>query len=439
VAQSVEKEIQELRSLFWSDRDPDGRAFAALADAHRKAGDFDQALELLTDGLARHPDFATGHVVAGWLHRARGDDVQAESAFRRVMALDPENISALRGLGFLLADRSRAGEALGVFRRLGELEPRDMEVRARIVELTTLADRGGFEPAGPAVPVDTAPPPELSAPAPSAPDIEITPPAPQPVDEFPVETATEPLPGLDESLPGFDEPLPGLDESLPGFDEPTAVAEEPLPGFDEPLPGLDESLPGFDEPAQEGVLGADAFGIPDRGERETQEYVHGDAEMGVVEVSLDGLDLDAPESLEEGPDEGVMDIGALGEDAPSEPVDDVLDIGALGEDAPSDEPQAATAPITRTMGDLYAAQGLFDRAADVYRRLLADSPGDQGLAGRLQEIEALASGGEPPASPAPDAEPPVADYFQSLLTWDSGGPPPEGDDGGADPEDEEFA
>ncbi|HEX9886246.1 MAG TPA: hypothetical protein VGA70_07145, partial [Longimicrobiales bacterium] len=156
-----------------------------------------------------------------------------------------------------------------------------------------------------------------------------------------------------------------------------------------------------------------------------------------VDDVLDIGALGADEPSE--PVDDVLDIGALGEDEPSEPVDDVLDIGALGEDAPSDEPQAATAPITRTMGDLYAAQGLFDRAADVYRRLLADSPGDQGLAGRLQEIEALASGGEPPASPAPDAEPPVADYFQSLLTWDSGGPPPEGDDGGADPEDEEFA
>lgn len=135
VAETLEREIRTLRALLFSERDPDGRGFAPLADALRRAGDLGQALELVLDGVERLPDFATGHVVAGWVYRARGEENEAERSFRRVLELDDENVSALRGLGFLLADRGEDPEALDVFRRLDELDPGDPEVRARLTEL----------------------------------------------------------------------------------------------------------------------------------------------------------------------------------------------------------------------------------------------------------------------------------------------------------------
>jgi tetratricopeptide (TPR) repeat protein len=123
VAPSLEQEIRDLRSRFWSERDPDGRAFAPLADAFRRAGELDEALELLADGLGRHPDYATGHVIAAWVHRDRGDAASAETAYRAVLELDPENARALHGLGQLLARGGRVAAGRELVGRAVELDP----------------------------------------------------------------------------------------------------------------------------------------------------------------------------------------------------------------------------------------------------------------------------------------------------------------------------
>jgi tetratricopeptide (TPR) repeat protein len=132
---SLEQEIRDLRAVLFSDRDPDGRGFAPLADALRRAGDLGRALEMVEAGVQRLPDYATGHVVAGWVYRTLAKADEAEHSFRRVLELDEENISALKGLGFLLAERGQGAEALGLFQRLDDLDPGDPEVRARLVEL----------------------------------------------------------------------------------------------------------------------------------------------------------------------------------------------------------------------------------------------------------------------------------------------------------------
>lgn len=139
---SLEREIRDLRAVLFSDRDPDGRGFAPLADALRRAGDLGQAVEVVEAGVRRLPDFASGHVVAGWVYRARADEEESERSFRKVLELDDENVSALKGLGFLLAERGQSAEALGLFQRLEDLDPGDPEVRARLVELGD-SDRTG--------------------------------------------------------------------------------------------------------------------------------------------------------------------------------------------------------------------------------------------------------------------------------------------------------
>ena len=148
MADYEEKEIQALRALYWSDRDPEGRAFAPLADAYRRQGDLPQALELLEDGLGRHADFVPGHVVSGWVHRDRGETETAAAAFRTALELDDENAEALRGLGELAAAGGDLAGARTYFGKLVELEPADSEVAARLREFETPAgpDTGVAEP-----------------------------------------------------------------------------------------------------------------------------------------------------------------------------------------------------------------------------------------------------------------------------------------------------
>lgn len=160
----VEQEIRTLRSMFWSDQDPEGRAFAPLADAYRRAGQFREAVELLTDGRARHPDFATGHAVAALLYFERGLTTEGELAARRVLELDEENVLALRLLGDALAANGKEEEAAALRERLYALEP-PVPVEAEepaedqdevVLDIAALApdepvmDPGALAPDGPA-------------------------------------------------------------------------------------------------------------------------------------------------------------------------------------------------------------------------------------------------------------------------------------------------
>ena len=152
MADFVEEEIRELRALFWSERDPEGRAFAPLADAYRRQGDLDQALELIQDGLGRHSSFTPGHIVAAWVRRDRGELDEAGDAFGVALGLDEENSEALRGLGEIAVARGDGETATIHYQKLTELEPDDLEIVGRLREIQM------SPPVPPPAPVEDAAP-----------------------------------------------------------------------------------------------------------------------------------------------------------------------------------------------------------------------------------------------------------------------------------------
>ncbi|MEQ9569206.1 MAG: hypothetical protein RLN75_03360, partial [Longimicrobiales bacterium] len=107
---------------------------------------------------------------------------------------------------------------------------------------------------------------------------------------------------------------------------------------------------------------------------------------------------------------------------------------------------------TRTLGELYARQGLLGEAVNVFEDLVARSPGDVDLRARLDELRAERDGrkaaaraavpgapraalpaepaSEPASEPAPPPadDPPVAEFFSDLLSWSPDRP----DDGVSD-------
>lgn len=131
----LEDEIRRLKARFRSDRDPSGRAFAPLADAYRRAGELDEAADLVEEGTARLPDFTPGHLVSARILRDRGDEDGARRAYRRALELDPENVHALREAASLAEEDDRTGDALELWHRLARLEPEDEPLRRRIREL----------------------------------------------------------------------------------------------------------------------------------------------------------------------------------------------------------------------------------------------------------------------------------------------------------------
>ncbi|MBI4520337.1 MAG: tetratricopeptide repeat protein, partial [Gemmatimonadetes bacterium] len=133
MTQVPDREIAALEERFQNE--PGGRLFAPLADAYRKTGNLTRARAVVEQGLLRHPAYATGHVIAGWVFRDSGDSGSALQAFVRALELDPDNVVALRNLAELEDAGGQTGEAVQHYRRLVELGIDDATVMLRLKEL----------------------------------------------------------------------------------------------------------------------------------------------------------------------------------------------------------------------------------------------------------------------------------------------------------------
>src|SRR5439155_606082 len=111
-------EIDKLEARFRDN--PKGRNFAPLADAYRKAGLIDNAVDLCQNGLKLHPDYVSAYIVYARCLVDKKDDAGALGVFRKVLELDGENIIALRGLAEL-AERN------GKYEEEVELNPQQIE------------------------------------------------------------------------------------------------------------------------------------------------------------------------------------------------------------------------------------------------------------------------------------------------------------------------
>ena len=299
VSESLNQQIDRLQEIYKSELDPQGRAFVPLADAHRRLGDLGKALALIQEGLDVHPDFASAHMVAGWVHRSRQEPHDAMRSFERVLELDAENALARAAVAELIDDQ------------------RAQNYRDK------MAAKGADEGAGGVAVEDERSVVPVASLAPGAPD----------------EIATVPV---GEQLLASDEhvravvPIASLAPGAPVeiSAEPDSVAEGD-PRRVVSIASLAPELPG------EPTLASDT-----------------------------GLD-----SLSGGGDRSVVSIEALAPDPTRDGSDDVTPAG--GE------------IYTETLAELYAGQGATDKAIEVYRKLIANDPGNDALNGRLTELETL--------------------------------------------------
>src|SRR5205823_42379 len=75
------------------------RYFAPLANEYRKIGDIDQAIFICQEYLPQQPGHMSGHIVYGQALYEAGRMDEARGVFETALALDPENLIALRHLG----------------------------------------------------------------------------------------------------------------------------------------------------------------------------------------------------------------------------------------------------------------------------------------------------------------------------------------------------
>ncbi|PYO91012.1 MAG: hypothetical protein DMD66_00955 [Gemmatimonadetes bacterium] len=114
-------EIDKLEARFRDN--PKGRNFAPLADAYRKAGLIDNAVDLCQNGLKLHPDYVSAYIVYARCLVDKKDDAGALGVFRKVLELDGENIIALRGLAELAERNGKYEEEVEWLGRLLNADP----------------------------------------------------------------------------------------------------------------------------------------------------------------------------------------------------------------------------------------------------------------------------------------------------------------------------
>lgn len=126
----ISAEIRYLKAKF--DQAPDSRLFAPLADAYRKNGQVDRAIELCEAGLIRYPDYASAHVILGKCFYDKGATERSRAEFERVIELDAENMVALKFMGDILLAEGKRDDAVSYLRRLLAIDPTNEEVAAML-------------------------------------------------------------------------------------------------------------------------------------------------------------------------------------------------------------------------------------------------------------------------------------------------------------------
>ncbi len=94
-----------------------------MADAYRKAGLIDNAIDLCQNGLKLHPDYVSAYIVYARCLVDKKDDGAALGVFKQVLGLDGENIIALRGLAELAERNGKYAEEVEWLARLLNADP----------------------------------------------------------------------------------------------------------------------------------------------------------------------------------------------------------------------------------------------------------------------------------------------------------------------------
>lgn len=397
---SVEEEILELRDRYRSDRDPSGRGFVPLADALRRAGRLDEAMALVEEGLAALPDLSPAHLVAAWIHRDLGNTEGAQGSLRAVLRLDPLNVVALRHLArFREADGDGDEAEVLLARAVGVDGGAGVEVDREVLGTAAAPEPTGA--GGVVVPIpgsvagSVADDGEAGAALTDAGEA-----------GWPEVEADGP-----EADTGWSEI--GADGPEADAGRPEVVADE----FD-----VEVAWP------EAGADGADSVaGWPEVDAGSTEEeaaWPGGDASAAVESgPGTDVADADAPPG-DAGDEEAAGDLPwaplaeePAAEDATLPDADPdwfVEPWEEPGDDGADEPPFPGEGVHTRTMGELYASQGLLDRAVEVFEGLVEADPGDAGLAARLDELrerrrarrlQGLAADPQPTALDAPAPSP----------------------------------
>jgi tetratricopeptide (TPR) repeat protein len=126
--------LEELRRRV--EKDPVSIAFAQLAEEYRRAGLFEQSVEVCRAGLTTHPGYLSARVTLGraLIELNQLDDARHE--LQLVLKSAPENLAAIRGMAEIHHRRGELAEALAQYRSALALARNDPDLERTVEELS---------------------------------------------------------------------------------------------------------------------------------------------------------------------------------------------------------------------------------------------------------------------------------------------------------------
>src|SRR6185436_11887821 len=121
-------------------KDPASIAFAQLAEECRRAGRFEEAVDVCRAGLDLHPGYLSARVTLGraLVELNALDDAQTE--LELVLRSAPENLAAIRGLAEIHHRRGSLAEALAQYRAALALAKNDPDLQRTVADLEAIVE-----------------------------------------------------------------------------------------------------------------------------------------------------------------------------------------------------------------------------------------------------------------------------------------------------------
>ena len=121
-------------------KDPASIAFAQLAEECRRAGQYEEAVEVCRTGLTVHPGYLSAHVTLGRALLELGSLDEAQTELELVLKSAAENLAAIRGLAEIHHRRGSLPEALAQYRAALLLARNDPDLQRTVADLERIVE-----------------------------------------------------------------------------------------------------------------------------------------------------------------------------------------------------------------------------------------------------------------------------------------------------------
>jgi hypothetical protein len=126
MASETQSSIHDLENRL--SRSPDSLAFSRLADSYRKRGDIGQAITVCTEGLQRHPECVTGHIILGRCFLEQEKLQEAMKEFSDVCRRDRRNLIAIKMMADIFSRQGMEEKAGDLYAILLKMDPENQSL-----------------------------------------------------------------------------------------------------------------------------------------------------------------------------------------------------------------------------------------------------------------------------------------------------------------------